>query len=244
MTKYELLWEDHFDVDGPVNPDIWNVDVGGSGFGNNEDQFYTNRPENIYCKDSILHIVGRKEDFEHRHYTSAKITTFGKKSIGYGKIEVRAKLPKGKGTWPAIWMLGESIRSGAGWPRCGEIDIIENVGRNPEEMHFSLHSEMYNHKINTHQTYFETVPGILDDFQVFSLIWEENFITFMINDKEYVTFKKGEDGRDTTESGWPYIPPYFLIINFAIGGNWGGKIDDSIFPQEFLIDYVKVYERV
>lgn len=240
--NYKLVWEDHFDIDGPVNPDIWNVDNSGSGFGNKELQHYTPRTKNIYCKDSILHIVGLKEDYLTHQYTSAKISTFGKKAIGYGKIEVRAKLPKGRGTWPAIWMLSESIKNRVPWPRCGEIDIMENVGKNPEEIHFSIHSELYNHKINTHQTYFETVEGVLDDFQVFTIIWEPNFIEFYINDKKYVTFTKGEDGRDETDLGWPYFPPYFLIINFAIGGTWGGEVDDSIFPQEFLIDYVKVYE--
>jgi|BioPla2DNA2_1021312.scaffolds.fasta_scaffold01979_5 beta-glucanase (GH16 family) len=242
--EYKLVWEDDFNVDGPVNPKIWNVEHAGTGFGNNEDQYYTPREKNLYCKDSILHIVAHKENYKHRQYTSAKITSYGKKSVGYGMVEVKAKLPKGKGTWPAIWMLAESIRNGVSWPLCGEIDIMENIGRNHEEVHFSLHSKLYNHVIKTQQTYFETIPGVTERFSVYKMIWEPNYIKFFVDDKEYVTFTKGEDNRDITKLGWPFEPPYFIILNLAIGGNWGGEIDDSIFPQELLIDYVKVYERI
>lgn len=239
---YKLVWFDDFDTEGKVNEKFWNVTVSGSGNGNNESQYYTDRLDNIFCKDSLLHIVAKKEDFEEKHYTSAKITTFGKKSITYGKIEIKAKLPKGRGMWPAFWMLGENIKT-VGWPLCGEIDIMENVGRRHEEIHFSLHSKKYHHSINTHQTYVEDIKGVHDEFKVYTMIWEEDFISYYVDDKHYVTFKKGEDGRDTTALGWPYFPPYFLIINLAVGGFFGGEIDDSIFPQTMLIDYIKVYEK-
>jgi len=242
--KYKLLWEDHFDVDGPVNDKYWKVYENFGGNGNNEDQYYTSRLKNVYCKDSILHLVGLKEDYKEAKYTSGKISTFGKRSIGYGKIEVMAKLPQGKGTWPAIWMLAESIHQGTRWPLCGEIDIMENVGRNPEQIHFSLHSQMYNHIINTQKTYFQDIKGILEGFHLFTMIWEETSISFYVDDIHYITFHKGDNHTDTSMKGWPFVPPYFLILNFAIGGNWGGKIDDSIFPQEFLIDYVRVFERI
>ncbi len=241
--EYKLVWEDHFDVDGPVNSDIWRVEYYFGG-ANKENQFYTDRLENIYCKDSILHIVGLKENYKQANYTSARMDTYGKKSIGYGKIEIMAKLPTGKGTWPAFWLLAESIKEGTRWPLCGEIDMMENIGRRPNEIHFSLHSSKYNHNKRNHKTYFKDIPGILDGFNKYTTEWLEDKISFYINDEHHVTFKKGEDGDDAGVEGWPFIPPYFLIINFAIGGNWGGPIDESIFPQELLIDYVKVYEKV
>lgn len=242
--SYKLVWQDDFNIDGPVDETIWNIEHAGHGFGNREFQYYTPRSKNLFCKDSILHIVAHKENYEHRHYTSAKITTYGKKSIGYGMVEVRAKLPKGKGTWPAIWMLAESIRHGKSWPLCGEIDIMENIGRSHEEIHFSLHSKLYNHVNKTQQTYFEIIPRVTDGFHTYKMIWEPDYIKFLVDDKEYVTFNRGEDNRDVSELGWPFIPPYFLILNLAIGGNWGGEVDDSIFPCEFLIDFVRVYERI
>lgn len=239
---YKLIWEDDFNVDGKVNEKIWNVTYSGSGNGNNEKQFYTDRLVNIFCKDSLLHIVARKEKFDFKSYTSAKITTFGKKSIKYGKIEIKAKLPKGKGMWPAFWMLGENIRE-VGWPLCGEIDIMENVGRRPDEIHFSLHSKKYNHNLNTHQTFVESIKGVHDEFHKYTIVWDESSIKYYVNDKHYITFEKGQEGRDETKEGWPYYPPYFLIINLAVGGNFGGEIDDNIFPQTLLVDYVKVYEK-
>ncbi len=239
---YKLVWEDDFNIDGKVNEDIWNITYSGSGNGNDEKQFYTNRLDNVFCKDSLLHLVAKKEDFEEKHYTSGKITTFGKKSIKYGKIEILAKLPKGRGMWPALWMLGENIRK-VGWPLCGEIDIMENVGRRHEEIHFSIHSKKYNHNLNTHQTHVVPISDVHDDFHKYTLVWDENSIEYYVDDKHYVTFTKGEDGRDTDKEGWPYEPPYFLIINLAVGGTFGGPIDDDIFPQTLLVDYIKVYEK-
>lgn len=240
---YKLVFEDHFEGEGLPNEKYWNISETGDGHGNNEAQHYTRRLDNVFVKDSMLHLVAKKEDFEHQKYTSGKITTARKVSVNYGKIEVRAKLPTGKGMWPAIWMLAENIRN-LGWPLCGEIDIMENVGKVPEEIHFSLHSKLYNHKINTQQTYFETIKGITKGFHVYKLEWDEDYLKFFVDDKLYTTFKKGEDDRDTSQEGWPFIPPYFLILNFAVGGFWGGEIDDSVLPQTFYIDYVKIYEKV
>ena len=237
--SYKLLWQDLFDQDKTLNPDIWNIETGGTGFGNNEHQFYTDQEKNLFIKDQTLHIVAHKEDYQTKNYTSAKITTRGKKHIKYGRIEVKAHIPKGRGTWPAIWLLGENVKE-VGWPLGGEIDLMEHVGKNPGHFHFSLHSKSYNHIKYNHPTYVYENLSLLDDFHLYRLDWEEDEISFYVDDKHIVTFKK-QDGA--TEEQWPFNKPYFFILNLAIGGNWGGAIDDSIFPVEFKIKYVKVYER-
>jgi beta-glucanase (GH16 family) len=236
---YKLLWQDQFDKDGYLNSDIWTIETGGNGFGNNEAQFYTNQEKNIYVKDQMLHIVAHKEDYEHRHYTSGKLSTYQKKHIKYGRIEVEAKLPKGSGTWPAIWLLGENKKE-VGWPMCGEIDLIEHIGRRPGQFHFSLHTQTFNHKKNNHLTYVYDDLSLLDDFQTYSMEWDEGQISFYINQKLMATFKKS---KHATQEDWPYDQPFHLIINLAIGGHWGGAIDESIFPVEFKIKSIKVYER-
>ncbi len=237
---YNLLWEDQFDQDGKPNPDIWEIQSGGQGFGNNEDQYYTKRLENVYVKNGILHIIGLKEEYEHRHYTSGKLVTYQKKHIQYGKLEVTAKLPKGKGTWPAIWLLGENIKK-VGWPLCGEIDLMEHVGKNHGHIHFSLHSERYNHKYFNHPTFIIKDETVSDAFHTYGIEWEEDQISFIFDQKHVVTFHKEVGG---TEHEWPFNQPFYLILNLAIGGNWGGEIDNSIFPLDFQISSVKVYERV
>ncbi len=234
----KLVFEDHFEVGEQPNLDYWNIDEGGSGFGNREEQFYTKRISNIYQKDSMLHIVARKEDFEHRQYTSAKITTRNKMHMQYGRCDVRMKLPKGLGTWPAVWFLGENIKT-VGWPSSGEIDLMEFVGKEPDVIHFSLHSKNYNHTKNNNLHLKREVPGVSDDFNVYSMEWDKDGFKYFLNDKLLFTAPKGDlKGMDD----WPFDQPFFLIINLAIGGNWGGKIDDSIFPAEFLVDYVRFYE--
>jgi len=232
----KVIFLDHFDEGTKPNPEIWNIDVGGSGFGNNEDQFYTDRSSNIYLKDSLLHIVARKEDFEHRHYTSAKITTRQKLSIQYGSIEVRMKLPEGLGTWPALWFLGENIKE-VGWPTCGEIDLMEFVGKDPDMLHFSLHSKNYNHMKSNNLHLKQHIKDLSKDFHVYRLDWDPLGFKYYFDDKLLFTAPKADkNGPDN----WPFDAPFFMIINLAIGGNWGGKIDDSIFPVEFLVDYVKI----
>lgn len=235
---YKLVWQDEF-KEKTLNKDIWNIDTGGRGFGNNEDQFYTDEEKNIFIKDEMLHIVAHKENYENRSYTSGKITTKNKKVIQYGRIEVMAKVPKGKGTWPAIWLLGANIKE-VGWPLCGEIDLMEHVGKRPGEFHFSLHSKSFNHRLYNHPTYVHEDLNLLEDFHLYSFDWDEESITFYVDQKHIVTFKKSEHA---SVEDWPFNHPYYFIINLAIGGNWGGDIDESIFPVEFKIKHVKVYER-
>ncbi len=233
----KLIFEDHFLGTTPDEKN-WTLEVLGSGFGNKEDQFYTARTENVFTKDSILHIVARKEDYEHRKYTSAKLVSRHKFSFQYGKIEVRMKLPKGVGTWPAFWLLGDNIKE-VGWPKCGEIDLMEYVGKDPDHIHFSLHSQNYNHGKGNNPYFKKEVKGISDDFHVFTLDWDQFGFKYYLDNQLLKTELKGD--KKSVED-WPFDQKFYMIINLAIGGTWGGAIDDSIFPTEFLIDYVKVYE--
>jgi len=232
----EIIFFDHFDEGDQPNKAYWNIDVGGSGFGNNEDQFYTDRLENVYLKDSMLHIVARKEVYEHRNYTSAKITTRNKVSFKYGSFEVKMKLPKGLGTWPAFWFLGDNIKE-VGWPACGEIDLMEYVGKDPDTIHFSLHSKNYNHTKFNNLHLKKEFKNISDDFHIYRLDWDSKGFKYYLDSELIFTAEKGDKQG---EGDWPFDAPFFMIINLAIGGNWGGKIDDSIFPVEFIVDYVKV----
>ncbi|HEY8405497.1 MAG TPA: glycoside hydrolase family 16 protein [Acholeplasma sp.] len=234
----KLIFEEHFNIDGSPNPEIWNIEVAGHGFGNNESQFYTDRPKNVFVKQSVLHIVAHKEDYEHRNYTSAKLTTAGKKSFLYGRYEISMKLPKGKGTWPAFWFLGDNVKQGTRWPLCGEIDLMEHVGKDPNRIHFSLHSQNYNHKLgnNPHLHFYK--EGLDDDFHKYTMDWTKEGFKFYVDDVLAATIDRNH--KNAVED-WPFDAPHFMIINLAIGGFWGGDIDDSIFPVEFLIDYIKVY---
>lgn len=237
--EYKLVWADYFKNDGKADESIWTYETGGHGFGNNEDQYYTDRLKNAVVKDGILNIVAYKEKWENRNYTSAKLTTYNKKSIEHGKIVVKAKIPKGMGTWPAIWLLPNSIREGMPWPLCGEIDLMEHVGRDPYSVHFSLHTKKYNHIIRTQYTHISKSEDIFDEFKSYELRWDESSITFYLDGIEQVRFERREgDGIE----GWPFNQPFYLIINLAIGGNWGGEIDDNIFPAVMQIAAVEVYE--
>lgn len=237
---YKLLFEDLFDYEGKPDEKIWTFETGGHGFGNNELQYYTDRLDNCYVKNGILTIEAKKEDYEGNHYTSAKLITYPKKPLLYGKVKVMAKLPKGKGTWPAIWFLGTSFKEGKAWPDCGEIDLLEHVGANPAQVHFSLHTKKHNHIIKTQPTYFYKDEQLLDSFHEYQMIWDQNEIAFYVDDVHKVTFKKEEV---TFDDQWPFDEPHYLILNLAMGGWWGGEIDDQAMPQKFEIKYVKVYER-
>jgi beta-glucanase (GH16 family) len=242
---WSLVWGDEFDYNGLPDSSKWNYDVGGHGWGNNEKQFYReNSLENAYVEDGILHIAALKKDFEESSYTSARLTTYQRFSLQYGKVEVMAKLPKGKGTWPAIWMLPPSIKENIEpWPLCGEIDVMEHVGKDPNVIHTSLHSELYNHVKGTQITHFEKFDDVFDAFHKYAIEWTTESIKFFVDDNLFFESFKGQDGRIETNEGWPFDKPYYLILNLAIGGNWGGEIDDTIFPVEMQIDYVRVYQN-
>lgn len=242
---YELVWSDEFEYSGLPDSTKWNYDIGGHGWGNNEKQFYLEKSiENSFVKGGKLHIVALKKDFENNNYTSARLATYKRFLLQYGKVEVMAKLPEGKGTWPAIWMLPESLRKKEeAWPLCGEIDIMEHVGKDPTMIHVSLHSKLYNHIQNTQITHFERLPDVSASFHLYGIEWTPDSIKFFIDNKLFYEAYKGQNGKVITNEGWPFDKPYFLILNLAIGGNWGGVIDDAIFPSEMLIDYVRIYHK-
>ncbi len=238
---YELVWSDEFEQPGPPDSTKWNYDVGGHGWGNNELQFYTKgRPENARVEGGKLIIEARKEPWDSSNYTSAKLISRGKQSWLYGKFEVSAKLPKGRGTWPAIWMMPEKDTHG-GWPTSGEIDIMEHVGFNPGTVHGSVHTEAYNHIIGTQKSDTLAVPDAMDAFHAYAVEWSADSMFFFIDGKRYHTFAN----EHKTYKEWPYDHPFYLILNIAVGGNWGGQkgVDDSIWPQKMEVDYVRVYQR-
>ena len=227
-------WAEEFEG-ATLSEDNWNLELGDGcpqlcGWGNNEAQIYTSA--NHRLEDGKLIITARKED---SLYTSARISTQGKMKFQYGRLEVRAKLPKGKGIWPAIWLLGSNIGE-VGWPRCGEIDILEYVGKAPGEVFTSLHTQnSHGNTINTRTTQIE---GIEEDFHLFALEWEPDGIEFFVDGRPVYRFAP----EDRTEEIWPFDQPFFVIINLAVGGNFGGpEIDESVFPQEFIIDYIRIF---
>ena len=241
--KLELVFHDDFMYEGLPSKDYWVMETGGHGFGNNEDQFYTDRLDNVFVKNGILHIKAMKEKYENRNYTSAKLTTYGINSIKYGRVEIKAKLPAGKGTWPAFWMLPDSIRNGVKWPLCGEIDIMEHIGRDQDMVHFSLHTESYNFKDDSQFTKFLTIPGVTENFHTYSMEWDEEGIKFFVDDLLLANFRKG-DREDIEETGWPFDQKFYLVLNLAVGGYWGGAIDEDSFPWAMEIEDVKVYKKL
>jgi beta-glucanase (GH16 family) len=238
--EWDLVWEDNFDIDGLPDSNIWSHEEGYVR--NNEKQYYTkNRLENARVESGNLIIEARKDYWEGNEITSASLHTFGKKSILYGKIEVLAKLPTGAGTWPAIWTLGDNV-SEVGWPACGEIDIMENVGFNPYVIFANIHTTAYNHVNGTNKG--DNIP--IEDlapfrhFHIYSIEWFEDRIDFFVDKIQYFSFQNEKTGNDV----WPFDKPQYLILNLAIGGSWGGQqgINNSIFPAKYYIDFVKVYK--
>ncbi|TXF79651.1 glycoside hydrolase family 16 protein [Chryseobacterium sp.] len=236
----KLIWSEEFNYTGLPDSTKWNYEVGGNGYGNNEAQFYTkNRLENARVEGGNLIIEARKEQWENSQYTSARLMTRGKHSWKYGTFEIRAKLPKGRGTWPAIWMMSENMKE---WPDDGELDIMEHVGFHQGFIHATAHTKKYNHIINTQKTDTLEVKDASEKFHVYRMDWSPEKIEMYVDDLKYYTYVNTEKTYDA----WPFDQPFFMILNLAVGGNWGGQkgIDDSIFPQKFYIDYVRVYAPV
>lgn len=238
----KLVWADEFDQAGLPDSTKWTYDVGGNGWGNNERQYYTaRRAENARVENGKLIIEARKEDYQGKNYTSARLSTQNKATWTHGRIEALAKLPKGVGTWPAVWMLGQSI-STVGWPRGGEIDIMEHVGFDEGVIHGTIHSEAYNHAKNTQKGGQTTATDVASAFHRYAIEWTAEQIAFFVDDTLYYTVQKSALGG--TDAQWPFNGPFYLILNVAVGGNWGGQkgVDESIWPQRMEVDYVRVYQ--
>jgi beta-glucanase (GH16 family) len=252
---YTLVWADEFNApDGTApDPQKWTYDLGGNGWGNHELESYTNHPQNAQSKSGSLVITARRESVTYqagtRDYTSARIKTQNLFAQAYGRFESRIKIPKGEGLWPAFWMLGEDI-STIGWPRCGEIDIMENIGKEPASVHASLHgpaapgSDPANKKVTANLTQKFSLlnnPNLSDDFHVYAVEWEPGTVRFFVDKENYATFTRSEWPQDAP---WPFDHKFFLILNLAVGGDWPGSPDaNTVFPQQMLVDYVRVYRR-
>lgn len=243
IDDYRLVWSDEFDYTGLPDSTRWYFDTEGNetGWGNNEAQYYTDGNEkNAFVNNGTLKIRALLEDYKAKEFTSARIVT--KADWQYGRIEVKAKLPDGTGTWPAIWMMpaGWSFNEG-NWPDIGEIDIMEHVGYEPGVIHSSAHSKDYQWQAGSQKTATITIPNASDDFNRFILEWTADYLKAYVNDSLYFIYENEGLG----ENKWPYDKPYYLILNLAVGGAWGSVkgIDRDAFPQVLEVDYVRVFER-
>jgi len=237
---WKLVWSDEFNYSGLPDSSKWNYDVGGSGWGNNEKQFYTKADTaNAVVKNGILSIIARKEKHGDKDYTSARLLTKGKAEWAYGRVEISAKLPPGVGLWPAAWMLGKNIDK-AGWPDGGEIDIMEHVGFRKDTVFGTVHTGAYNHVKGTQKGKDTPIENAYSQFHTFAIEWTPEKIDFLLDDKIFNHFAN----EHKTAQEWPFDQPFFLILNMAVGGNLGGKmgIDDSVFPAAYQVDYVRIYQ--
>ncbi len=241
VYKFESspVWSDEFEYSGLPDSTKWGYDLGGSGWGNNELQYYTNRQKNASVQNGILSINLLKENFDGRDYTSSRIVSKDKGDFLYGRFEVKAKLPSGKGTWPAIWMLPTDWSYG-GWPKSGEIDIMEHVGYDQDRVHITVHTEAYYHSIGTQKSGTKTVSGASKNFHVYRIDWTPMDIRGFIDNEQIFQFANENKGSAV----WPFDKRFHLLLNVAFGGNWGGAqgIDPTSLPQTMEIDYVRVYK--
>ena len=245
-----LRWHDEFDTPGLPDPARWNYESGRVR--NGEAQYYTSgRQENARVEDGHLIITARKESWEGAEYTSASLTTLDRLALTYGKIEICAKVPAGRGTWPALWTLANYDPHAPGgydgnggrsrWPLGGEIDIMEYVGMNPDQLFFTVHTQAYNHTKGTQRGHNIVHSHPWEEFHRYGIVWTPERIDWFFDGRLVFSFANDGKGPET----WPFDSPQYLIMNLAIGGGWGGQkgIDDTIFPAELIIDYVRVWQR-
>jgi beta-glucanase (GH16 family) len=245
---WKLVWSDEFNApDGsPVDTAKWVPESGGNGWGNQELEYYTTRPENALQQGGNLVIKVLQEKYTGadgvtRDYTSARLKTLGKFSQKYGRFEARIKIPQGQGIWPAFWMLGDDIGK-VGWPKCGEIDIMENIGKEPATVHGTIHGPGYSGDKGIGSPY--NLPPdhhFADDFHVYAVEWGPKAIRFYMDEHLYATRTPTDLPKDTK---WVYNHPFFILLNVAVGGGWPGNPDaTTVFPQTMLVDYVRVYRH-
>jgi len=236
-----LKWSEEFNGT-TVDTTQWDYKLGASGWGNNELQNYTNGL-NTQVADGSLKIIVKKEAEGQKvgDYTSARMTSTQK--IKYGHVAIRAKMPnyKGKGIWPALWMLGADIKE-IGWPQCGEIDVMEYVSKNPDQVLQTIHSVANNHTNGTQiSTDFISLPSIEEEFHIYGLLWKEDKLQFYIDSPDNITLTIDRPEVYNNDN-WPFMKEYYFILNIAVGGNLGGEVNDLIFPSVMEVDYVRVYE--
>ena len=227
-----LVWSDEFNVDGSPRSVNWGYDIGtNNGWGNGESQYYTRRADNVIVHNGVLQITAKKENYQGSQYTSARLLSKGKFDFTYGRVEVRAKLPTGKGTWSAIWMLGANFET-VTWPACGEIDIMEHVGNDQNKIHATLH---YPNNYGGNGNGSSTVIGNAStEFHIYEVVWNENSINFSVDGEQYHVF--------SNSAAVPFNHDFFLILNIAMGGNFGGNIASDFEESTLEIDYVRVFQ--
>jgi len=236
---YTLVWNDEF-AGSTLNSNIWNTEIGNgsNGWGNNELEYYTSSTKNVFVSNGNLVIEARKESISSFNYSSARITTQNKKTFTFGRIDIRAKLPVGKGIWPALWMLGANISS-VGWPGCGEIDIMELIGTYASRIYGTMHWGSTGSHGSKGGQYDLPSGNFSQQFHVFSLIWSQDTMKWFVDDQLFLTTTKA----DTGAANYPFNLPQFFIFNVAVGGNWPGSPDaTTVFPQRMIVDYVRVFQ--
>ena len=234
---WDLVWHDEFDAD-VIDETNWTYDLGGNGWGNGELENYTKRAENARLENGMLVIEARQEKYMGSYYTSARLKTQGLQEFQYGRIEARLKVPAGKGLWPAFWMLGSNINT-VGWPDCGEIDIMEYIGREPDLILGTIHGPGYSGALGltkwNRQDYM-----IADDFHTYAIEWDENQVSWFYDGEKYSTYTRSDVGDRT----WAFDQPFFIILNLAVGGQLPGPVGlDVAFPKQLLVDYVRVFQQ-
>lgn len=232
-VEMALIWSDEFNTPGAPETGKWdyNIGTGSNGWGNNESQYYTSRPENVSVSNGTLKITARRESYLGSNFTSARILTQNKFSFKYGRLEARAKLPAGIGTWPAIWMLGNNINT-VSWPACGEIDVMEHVGSQLNKIYGTLHYPGFfgGNAVGGNVT----VPNVTTEFKVYSVEWNESTIRFFVDGVPFFTFNNS--------ASLPFNQNFFIIMNVAMGGNFGGTIDPAFNSATMEVDYIRVYQ--
>jgi len=234
------VWQDDFTNPGIPDPTKWSYDIGGSGWGNNELQYYTGG-DNVGIVNDNLVIQAKKQNFEGRQYTSTRLISKGKGDWTYGRFEVRAKLPKGRGTWPAIWLLSSDNSYGQ-WPSSGEIDIMEHVGFDLNNVHATIHCSAFNGQRGNQKSSSKIVPNSTTEFHVYRIDWTPYSMKGFVDDEQYFEYIND----NTSFTTWPFNKNFYMILNVAVGGNWGGAqgVDDTCFPASMEVDYVKVYKII
>lgn len=240
---WKLVWQDEFDQAGAPDPTRWTYETGGNGWGNRELQFYTDhRRENARVEHGCLVLEVRREPWQGSAYTSARLVSKGKGDWTYGRFEIRARLPAGRGTWPAIWMLPTVWNLGDGhWPDNGEIDIMEHVGHDPGVVHASTHSRNNQWRKNNQRTATTLITDATTAFHTYAMEWDAEALRIYVDERLYFTSRR--KGGDWTS--WPFYRDFHLVLNVAIGGDWGGEkgVDDKAFPLRMEVDYVRVYQH-
>ena len=233
------MWHDEFDG-AALDLTKWVWETGGGGWGNNELEFYTARPENARVENGNLVIEAHQEAFGGRQYTSARLKTEGLAGGAwkYGRIEARIRIPRGQGMWPAFWMLGDKCEQ-VGWPTCGEIDIMENIGREPARVHGTVHGPGYSGAQGVTAAYDLRAGAFADDYHVYAVEWQAGGIVWYVDSTVYATVTP-----NNVPGTWVFDHPFFILLNVAVGGSWPGSPDSTtVFPQTMLADYVRVYQQ-